>query len=171
MLDAVMNKNDKKAKQLIWIFTAIAIAIIVLVLDGKFYAAFSYLFYGASMLSLIAVLFLGKDVGGSKSWFRFGEFGVQPAEFAKFATNMALAKYLSTLGIRFSDTRTKMTCFGIILLPLLLILLENETGVALVFFAFSVVLYREGLSGTLFLIGFAVAVLFILTLLVQKSIL
>jgi rod shape determining protein RodA len=119
----------------------------------------------------VAVLFLGRDVAGSKSWFRFGDFGVQPAEFAKFATNMALAKYLSTLGVRFQDNKTKMICIGIILLPLLLILLENETGVALVFFAFAIVLYREGLSGTLFLFGFLAATLFILTLLVQKNIL
>lgn len=163
--------SQKYGKQLIWIITAFVIAIVVLVLDGKFYAAFSYFFYGAGMISLIAVLFLGKDVGGSKSWFRFGEFGIQPAEFAKFATNMALAKYLSTLGIRFTDTRTKIICFGIILLPLVLILLENETGVALVFFAFSIVLFREGLSGSLFLVGFAIITLFILTLLVKKTIL
>ena len=168
---SIFDLSQKYGKQMIWIITAIVIAAIVLVLDGKFYAAFSYLFYGMSILSLVAVFFLGHDVAGSKSWFRIGEFGIQPAEFAKFATNMALAKYLSTLGIRFSDMRTKLTCFGIILLPMLLILAENETGVALVFFAFSIVLYREGLSGNLFLLGFAAVTLFILTLLVKKSIL
>jgi rod shape determining protein RodA len=168
---SIFDISQSYGKQTIWIFTAFAIAIIILVLDGKFYAAFSYLFYGISILALILVLFFGTDVSGSKSWFRFGDFGVQPAEFAKFATNMALAKYLSTLGIRFSDSRTRLTCVAIILAPLLLILVSHETGVALVFLCFSIVLYREGLSGTLFLFGFLVTLLFILTLLVKKIIL
>lgn len=168
---SIFDMSQKYGKQLLWISTAVVLAIVILVLDGKFYAAFSYLFYGLSIFSLLAVLVFGTDVGGSKSWFRFGEFGVQPAEFAKFATNMALAKYLSNLGVKFSDNRTKMICIGIILLPLLLILLENETGVALVFFSFAIVLYREGLSGTLFLFGFVAIALFLLTLLVKKMIL
>jgi len=168
---SIFDISQKYGKQTVWILTAFAIAIVILVLDGKFYAAFSYLFYGLSIVSLIAVLFFGTDVSGSRSWFRFGDFGVQPAEFAKFATNMALAKYLSTLGVRFSDSRTKLICAGIIILPLLLILLEHETGVALVFVAFTIVLYREGLSGILFLFGFVAAALFILTLLVKKMIL
>jgi len=168
---SIVDMSQSYGKQMVWIITAIVLAIIILVLDGKFYAAFSYLFYLVSMLSLLLVLFIGTDVGGSKSWFRFGDFGLQPAEFAKFATNMALAKYLSTLGVRFSDNKTRFYCAGIILLPLILILLSNETGVALVFFAFTIVLYREGLSGVLFLFGFFATLLFILTLLVKKSIL
>jgi rod shape determining protein RodA len=120
---------------------------------------------------LVAVLFLGTEISGSKSWFKFGEFGVQPAEFAKFATAMALAKYLSQLDIKMTDNRTKIISAVLIGLPIILILLENETGVALVFFAFILVLYREGLSGNFLLLGAIVVVLFILALLVDKIIL
>jgi rod shape determining protein RodA len=116
-------------------------------------------------------LFLGTEISGSKSWFKFGEFGVQPAEFAKFATAMALAKYLSQLDIKMTDNRTKIISAVLIGLPIILILLENETGVALVFFAFILVLYREGLSGNFLLLGAIVVVLFILALLVDKIIL
>ncbi|MFN5830816.1 MAG: rod shape-determining protein RodA, partial [Bacteroidota bacterium] len=127
--------------------------------------------WGVVLFSLVAVLFLGTEISGSKSWFKFGEFGVQPAEFAKFATAMALAKYLSQLDIKMTDNRTKIISAVLIGLPIILILLENETGVALVFFAFILVLYREGLSGNFLLLGAIVVVLFILALLVDKIIL
>jgi rod shape determining protein RodA len=123
------------------------------------------------LISLVAVLFLGTEISGSKSWFRFGEFGVQPAEFAKFATAMVIAKYLSQLDIKMTDNRTKIISAMLIGLPILLILLENETGVALVFFAFILVLYREGLSGNFLLLGVIVVILFILSLLIDKIIL
>jgi len=167
----ITDLSQKYGKQMIWIATSLVLALIILIVDGNFYAAVAWPLWGVVLISLIAVLFLGSEVSGSKSWFRFGEFGVQPAEFAKFATAMALAKYLSQLDIKMTDDRTKIISAMLIGLPIILILLENETGVALVFFAFILVLYREGLSGNFLLLGAIVVVLFILALLVDKIIL
>jgi rod shape determining protein RodA len=166
--DNIFDVTQNYGRQLMWILTALILIVFVLVIDGKFFDAFAYLVYGISIASLIAVLFLGHEVAGSKSWFRFGSFGIQPAEFAKFATALALAKYLSTMGVRFSDLRTKLTCAAMIVIPMLLILLENETGVALVFSSFVLVLYREGLSGGLLLLGVLAAALFVLALVIPK---
>jgi rod shape determining protein RodA len=168
---SITDFSQKYGKQLIWIITSLALALFILIIDGNFYAAFAYPLYGISMVSLIAVLFLGTEISGSKSWFRFGEIGIQPAEFAKFATNMALAKYLSSLNIKLTENSTKITSAFIIGLPFVLILMENETGVALVFLSFIFTLYREGLSGNYLLLGSIVGVLFLLALLVDKLIL
>jgi rod shape determining protein RodA len=168
---SIFDFSQKYGKQLIWIGTALLLAIVILILDGNFYAAFSYPVYIISILSLILVLFIGKEISGSKSWFRVGEFGIQPAEFAKFASNMALAKFLSNVNIKMTDFRTKLISASLIIFPILLILLENETGCALVFFAFILVLYREGLSGNILLLGSAAAILFVLALLINKFIL
>ncbi len=168
---SIFDFTQKYGKQLIWIGTALLLAIVILILDGNFYAAFSYPIYGISIVSLILVLFIGKEISGSKSWFRIGEFGIQPAEFAKFASNMALAKFLSNVNIKMTDFRTKLVSVALIIFPILLIILENETGCALVFFAFILVLYREGLSGNILLLGSAAAILFVLALLISKFIL
>ncbi len=167
----ITDLTQKYGKQMIWISTSLILAITILIIDGGFFAAISFPLYIISLASLIAVLFLGTEIAGSKSWFRFGEIGVQPAEFAKFATGMALAKYLSRLDIKMTDNRTKIVSAAIMLVPMLLILLENETGVALVFFSFILVLYREGLSGNFLLFGVIAVILFILALLVDKIIL
>lgn len=168
---SITDFSQKYGKQLIWIITSLALALFILIIDGNFYAAFAYPLYGISLISLVAVLFLGTEISGSKSWFRVGELGIQPAEFAKFATNMALAKYLSSLNIKLTDNSTKFTSAFIIGLPLILILMENETGVALVFLSFILTLYREGLSGNYLLLGSIIGVLFLLALLVDKLIL
>ena len=167
----ITDLTQKYGKQMIWIGTSLTLALIILIVDGNFYAAVAWPLWIIVLISLVAVLFLGTEISGSKSWFKFGEFGVQPAEFAKFATAMVLAKYLSQLDIKMTDNRTKIISSMLIGLPILLILLENETGVALVFFAFILVLYREGLSGNFLLLGVIVVVLFILALLIDKLIL
>lgn len=167
----ILSMSQKYGKQLLWIITSLILALIILIIDGNFYATFAYPIYGLSLISLVLVLFLGREVSGSKSWFRFGEFGVQPAEFAKFAANLALAKYLSNVNTKMTDFKTKFVSGVILVIPMLLILLENETGLAIVFSAFIFVLYREGLSGNILLIGVLIALLFILTLLVDKNVL
>lgn len=168
---AITDFSQQYGKQLIWILTGYILASFILIIDGSFWAAFAYPIYGLTTLSLIAVLFFGTTISGSKSWFRIGDIGIQPAEFAKFATNLTLAKFLSSLNIKLTDNRTKIVSAAIIGLPILLILLENETGVALVFFAFILALYREGLSGNYLLLGLVVGILFLMTLLVDKFIL
>jgi rod shape determining protein RodA len=117
------------------------------------------------ILILIAVLFFGKTVAGSKSWFEIGSFAIQPAEFAKFTTALALAKFLSMLNVDMRNIRTPVISFILMVLPALLILFQNDTGSALVYAAFAIVLFREGFSGIIIIFGFVMALLFILTLL------
>lgn len=168
---AITDISQKYGKQMIWVVTSVVLAFVILMVDGSFFSTFAYPIYGIALISLVAVLFLGTEVSGSKSWFRIGEFGVQPAEFSKFATNLALAKYLSNIEakVKVKAWRTRAISFAFFLLPALLILLENETGVALVLVAFIFVLYREGLSGNILLLGFFSILIFILTLLFNKG--
>ena len=168
---SIFDLSQNYGKQTLWIAGAFFIALMIMVIDGKFYAAFSYAIYGVFILLLLTTFLFSRDVKGSFGWIDIGAFKLQPAEFAKFATNMALAKYLSTLGIRMQDTRTKIISAIILGLPALIILLQNDTGSALVFGAFIFVLYREGLSGNILLLGLIVVALFILSLLIKNTIL
>jgi rod shape determining protein RodA len=155
----IFDTSQKYGKQLIWISGATIIAFSILLIDANFYTAFAYVFYGFFIVANILVVFLGREVKGSRSWFRFGDFGIQPAEFMKFATNLALAKFLSNQNIvvnqqfrlRLKDLiknyKNTFIALTLIILPLILIKkLQDETGLAIVFVAFIIVLYREGLS-------------------------
>lgn len=167
----IFDISQKYGKQMLFICGAILIALIVLILDASFFTAFPFLIYFLSILSLVGVIFFGTEISGSKSWFRIGEFGIQPAEFAKFATSLALAKYLSGINIRIKNIKTQLIAFAIILFPSTLIILQKEAGTALVFAAFVFVLFREGFSGNLLLGGFFTALLLILALLINKIVL
>ena len=161
--------TQKYGKQLLWIGTSLIIALIILVIDEKFYTAFSYLIYALFLIACIAVPYLGREVKGSRSWFRFGDFGVQPAEFMKFATNLAIAKFLSNQFIKITENRNKIITFLIIGVPFIIIkVLEDETGLAIVFVAFICSLYREGLSVNYPVIGIIAVVLFLLALSVNN---
>jgi rod shape determining protein RodA len=138
-------------RQLIWIGGAIIIIFTIAFANVAIIDYFAYGFYGFAILLNIAVLFLGKEVSGAKSWFGFGGFGIQPSEFAKVATALAIAKYLGTYGIRFKGTRNIAITLALFLVPMVLILIQNDTGSALVFLSFFLVLYREGLSGWILL--------------------
>jgi rod shape determining protein RodA len=138
-------------RQLIWIGGAIIIIFTIAFANVAIIDYFAYGFYGFAILLNIAVLFLGKEVSGAKSWFGFGGFGIQPSEFAKVATALAIAKYLGTYGVRFKGTRNVAITLALFLVPMMLILIQNDTGSALVFLSFFLVLYREGLSGWILL--------------------
>ena len=168
---SLLDLSQNYGRQAIWVSGALLIALMVLVIDGKFYAAFSYPTYGLILLLCLSTFAFARDVKGSYGWIDIGSFKLQPAEFAKFATNMALAKYLSTLGIRMKDFRTKMVSALLVGVPMGIILLQNDTGSALVFLSFIFVLYREGLSGNVLLLGLFAVVLFVLALLVKKAVL
>lgn len=168
---SILDLSQNYGRQLLWIGTSVLIGLAILVIDGKFYAAFSYPIYIAIMLALLVVLVIARDVQGARSWIEIGSFKLQPSEFAKFATSMALAKYLSTLGIRMEDMKTKIQAALLILLPMALVLLQNDTGSALVFISFIFVLYREGLSQNVLIFGFFTGVLFVLSLMVPNAIL
>ncbi len=165
----ITDMTQKYGKQLIWIGTSLLLALIILIIDEKFYTAFSYLIYGIFLTACIAVPFLGREVKGSRSWFRFGDFGIQPAEFMKFAANLAIAKFLSNQHIKISDYRNTIITLLIIGIPLFVIkVMQDETGLAIVFVAFIFTLYREGLSVNYLLLGFLAIVLFILSLLINN---
>ncbi len=160
----IFDFSQRYGKQLLWIGMALFLAFMILLIDAKFFSSFAYIFYFLIMLSLIGVLLFGKTVAGSRSWFQIGSLALQPAEFAKFATALALAKYLSRSQTDMRLFKTKMVAAVIIGFPALLILLQNDTGSALVYFAFILVLYREGLPGWILVIGLVLGALFTITI-------
>ena len=164
----IFDMDISSGKQLLWIGTTILIITMIMAIDYKFYDSFAYVLYGLMMLVLVGVLIGGKVVAGSKSWIGVGGFGIQPSEFAKFACALAVAKYLSLPSVRLDRSNHLAIVCGIIGLPALLILLQNDTGSTLVFSAFIIVLYREGLSPVYPVLGITVVALFILTLLVPQ---
>jgi len=121
------------------------------------------------MFLCVVVLFTGKEVGGNQAWLRIGSFGFQPSEFAKFAVALVVAKYIGTVGFRMDQLRNQIILFIIIGVPMVLILLQKDTGTALVFTVFTLVFYREGMSPLLILAGLGVAIIFVLTLLVENE--
>jgi rod shape determining protein RodA len=167
----IFDTTQSYGMQLVWIVTSLFIAFVILVIDGEFFPRFAWPVYGAFVLLLIAVIFVGAEVKGSKSWIGVGAFRVQPAEFAKFATNLALAKFLSNINIKIEKLSTKLIASALFAVPALIIILQNETGSALVYAAFVLVLFREGLSGNILIFGVAMVILFILALLVDETIL
>lgn len=168
---SIFDISQRYGKQLIWIGAAILIAFIILLLETNFYVFFSYIIYGAIILLLILVLFAGTEVNNSKSWLSFGGFGLQPAEFGKFATALALAKYMSSFGFKLQRFKSFVVMGTIIFLPATLILLQNDTGSALVYFAFVLVLFREGLSGVVLFMATLVGLLFIFSLVLSQLVL
>lgn len=165
---SIFDFSQRYGKQLIWIFAAIGIATLIIIIDASFFSTFAYLIYGLAILSLMAVLVIGVEIAGSKSWFQFGGIAIQPAEFAKFATCLALAKYLSAFNVSLVRFKTRVIASILILFPAGLVILQNDTGSALVYTSFILVLYREGLTGNILLIGLFVAILFVVTLLIGK---
>jgi rod shape determining protein RodA len=161
---SIFDLSQRYGKQLLWIVLGGLLAFIVLLTDPKFFNAFAFPIYLVTILMLIAVLVFGSTISGSKSWFQIGGYAIQPAEFAKFSTALALASYFGKLDIGYTQLRTRIVTAAIILLPALLILMQYDTGSALVFSAFILVFYREGMSGVPLLLGLAAVVLFLLTL-------
>jgi rod shape determining protein RodA len=155
---------------LLWIGTSLVLALLIMLTDAKFFNAFAYPIYIGTILLLVIVLFAGKEIAGSKSWFQIGEFRIQPAEFAKFATNLALAHFLSVLDFDSRKRKSQIIPLVILAVPSLLILLQNDTGSALVYAAFSLVLFRQGMPGSILLLGVAIAILAVMTLLFNQYI-
>ncbi len=167
---SILDLSQRYGKQLIWIIAAIALAITIFLIDTKFYSVFAYIIYAIAILLLIGVLVIGKEIHGARSWFQIGGFQFQPSEFAKIATSLALAKYLSSYNIKIESFRTTVYVLGIILFPALLIAIQPDMGSALVFFIFLLVAYREGFSDVILILGVIMAFLFFLALLVDKFI-
>lgn len=166
---SIFDTSQRYGKQLLWIGMAIFIIMIVFIIDAKFYSFIAYLVYGFMILLLFAVLFFGVEVNGARSWIDIGGIRLQPAEFAKFATNLALAKYLSSFNFKIHKLKSLFFIGLILFVPALLILLQNDTGSAIVYVAFILVLYREGLSGNFLLIGLLAVILFVLAMMFDLS--
>ena len=165
----IFDLSHRAGVQMMWIGTTVLLIICILVVDYKFYDTFAYIIYGAFVLLLVAVLFAGSEINGSRSWIKIGSFSIQPAEFAKLATSLALAKYLSDPAVSLTRSwKDYVPIAGIIGIPALLILLSNETGSMLVFASFAIMLYREGMPGIIPAVGIVMAILIVLTLLVLK---
>ena len=170
--ESIFDISQSYGKQLLWIITSLVIGAVILMFDAKFFPAFAWVIYGGVMIILAGVLFFGTEINASRSWFRIGSFLIQPAEFAKFATALALARYIADIKTRNLDLKTRLKPLALIAIPMGLIFLQNDTGTALVFAAFVLVLYREGyISGLMLIFGLIAAFLFILTLVVNQFIL
>lgn len=168
---SIFDLDCRYGKQMIWIGISLIIALFILVIDPKFFSQTAYVLYGIFIVMLMAVLVVGAETKGAKSWFGVGDFGIQPSEFAKATTALALAKILSGIEVDMKDLKTKIAAITIVAVPMLLVLLQNDTGSALVFFVFVLVLFREGLSLSVLIFGVAVAILFVLALLIHPYVL
>lgn len=165
----IFDFNLNSGKQLTRIGGSILIILAVLILDFKFFDSFGYIIYGVAIVLLIGVLGFGKEIAGSKSWFVFGPVRLQPSEFAKFATAIALAKYLGGIGVKLERMKDFLTISVMICVPVLLTLLQGDTGTAMVFAALVIPLYREGLHPLIPILGISAAAIFLLTLLVDQT--
>ena len=161
---AVFDLSTFHGKQLLWIAGAALIAVVMLFTEPRVVSNTSYVVYGVVLALLVVTLFIATVSHGGKSWIDLGFFRLQPSEFAKFATALALSKYMSGIGVEWKQTSTKVVAAA-------LVFLQHDTGSALVFLAFVLPLFREGLSGAILVVGVAAVALFVLALLVNKYIL
>lgn len=166
----IFDFSQRYGKQIVWIGAAFLLGFLLLLTDSKFFTTFSFVIYGIMMALLVAVLLFGKEVNGSRSWFELGGIRLQPAEFAKFATALAVANLMSSHGFKMMRLSDILRVGLVLLLPVALILLQNDTGSALVYSAFILVMYRENLHGSILLLFMLVIVLFIFTLLYSPSV-
>ena len=167
---AVFDFSTRHGKQLIWIGVSLLLALVITLIDPHVFSSMAYIIYMVVIGLLVVVLFVGTVTKGGLSWISFGTFKFQPAEFAKFATALALAKYMSSLDLDYRLLRTKLIAWAIILLPAAIIILQHDTGSALVFASFLLPMFREGMSPNILLMGLVAVVLFVVALLVNKFI-
>lgn len=166
---SIFDLSLNSGRQLMFIAAAVVIIFTIIIIDMRFYEAFAYIFYVIIILVLVMVPVIGKEVGGNKAWIGVGSFGGQPSEFAKFITALAVAKFIGSVGFRMDSLRNQAILFGMILLPLGLILLQKDFGTAIVFMSFLIVFYREGMSPFILIVGISMAILAILTLMVKNQ--
>ena len=159
-------------KQLIWIGTALLMGFIILLIDAKFFNAFAFWIYIVVLASLFVVLVYGKATKGATAWIEFGPVKFQPSEFAKMATALALASYLGRLDVDLQKRKDQIFAIALVLIPMALVLLQNDTGSAIVFVSFIFIFYREGLpgAGLVMVAGVVAIVLFVFTLIWSQKI-
>ena len=161
---SIFDFSQRAGKQFVWILTAFGLAGAILLIDSRLYSFFSYLFYIAILLLLIITIFVAADVKGSRSWLELGPISFQPAELAKTATALALAKFMSAYNYKLKGWKDLIPLGVIVFIPFILIILQKETGGALVFLAFLLMFYREGMNGIVLLLGAFAVVLFVVAI-------
>jgi len=161
---SIFDMTQQYGKQLMWIGAAIFIAVLMINTDSKFFVSFAFPIYVIIIIILMLVPLIGTTINGAKSWIKIGGFLLQPSEFMKMATSLALARYISSYNFKIHSYKSLITLGGIILVPVGLIFLQNDTGSAIVFGVFLLVLYREGLNGIVLFFSFLIALVFIFTM-------
>ncbi|EHQ28376.1 rod shape-determining protein RodA [Mucilaginibacter paludis] len=162
---SIIDMHTNYGKQFVWILTAIVLGGVILLLDSRFFSTLAPVFYGVTICLLLLVLVIGRNVGGNQAWISIGTFRLQPSEFAKYATCLLLARYLSGVNIRITELRSFVIAAGIIFVPMVLIKMQPDDGSTLVFCSLIFVLYREGLSGKFLALAGLFIALFIFSLL------
>ncbi len=167
--ESIFDFSQRYGKQFVWILAGLLLGFVILTIDVKFFPAFAYVIFGGIMALLVGVLMFGTTVNASKSWFQIGGILVQPAEFAKYATALAIARIMYDNRTKNRTLKELIKPLTFLVIPVGLIFLQNDTGSALVFSAFVMIFYREGyISGWLLLLGIFAIFLFVLTLLVNE---
>ena len=154
--------STNSGKQLVWAFTSFGLAAMLMMVERRFYDTGAYVIYGMMILVLIATVVIAPDTKGSRSWIPLGPVKIQPAEFAKFAVALALGKYMDSYGFSMKKMKDYATCVALILVPIIIIICQKETGTSLVYLTFFLVLYREGMTGSLLFCAFAAVVYFVI---------
>lgn len=160
----ILDWEQRAGKQFVWILTAFAIGGMLLLVDYKMYSFFAYFIYAFTLLLLIVTIFVAPDIKGSRSWLVLGPISFQPAELAKMATSLALARFMSQYNYRIRNWRDLFPLAMFIFIPFALIILQKETGSALVFVAFLLMLYREGMNGLILLLIVLAILLFVMVI-------
>ncbi|MDD6211228.1 MAG: rod shape-determining protein RodA [Bacteroidales bacterium] len=168
---SVFDLSGRTGMQLVWIGTALLFALVILLIDRHYIETYAYIYYALMLLLLCVTIFVAPDIKGSRSWLVFGPFRLQPAEFAKVTTALALSRFLSSYNFKLKGLKNYFLTILIIVIPMIMILLQKETGSALVFLGFFIVLYREGMSGKILFSGGCAALLFIIAVKFPQEIL
>ena len=157
----LISFETRAGKQLLWMGCSLGLGFVLLMLEDKLFDWFAYLFYIAMMVLLLITPFIAEETKGSLSWIKFGPVSLQPAEFAKFATALAVAKLMNVYGFTMERLKYSLPAVAMVLLPMVLIIFQKETGSALVFLAFFLMLYREGMPGSILFTGICAVVYFV----------
>lgn len=163
-VNRIFDFSKPYCKQMIWIATSVLIAVVILLIDGKLIQHYAYYFYMLCLLLMILVLFIGTNISGAKAWIKIGSFSIQPTEFMKVATALALAKFFNEGKTSTERKNIWLIALGLVLMPVVVIMLQHDTGSALVFASFIILFFREGLSAELLIFLFVAAFLAIFTL-------
>ena len=167
----IFSLSSRSGMQIVWIGTSMALGLFLLLLDDRFYDTFAYVIYGFLVLLLIATIFNPTEIKGSRSWIKLGPVNLQPAEFAKFATALAVAKLMSTYGFTMQKWKHFAAAIAVVVLPMICIVLQKETGSALVYLAFFLMFYREGMTGSVLFTGVAMVFYFVVGIRCEETML